>query len=199
MNKVGKHRWTFLTLAWIAATLLCGCGAAASLPTEAPPPTVDLTAVARATSTPYPTATATATTRPTPSPVATPTRPAIPTPTASVDTGPRRNDVLVGYYRQETQTVWGSTRQCDQLVILNRNALVDKYVDWVRGGNNVNSLDDAGHLVAILDLSVLPNAAQDSVRRSTASNPVTVRMRERPEGGSGAPVCYSVFIVTGVE
>ncbi len=199
MEKVGRHRWTLPSLAWIAATILCGCGAAATLPTEAPPPTVDLTAVSRATPTPYPTPTATATTRPTTIPSVTPTRPATSTPTASGAARMQGTEVLIGYYKQETKTAWESTKLCDRLVILNRSDLVDKYAGWVRGGNSINSLDDEGHLVASLDLSVLPNAAQDTIKRSSASNTVAVRVRERPEGGSGAPVCYSVFILTGVE
>ncbi len=207
MNQVDKNHWTPLTIAWIVATLLCGCSAAAALPTEAPPPTVDLTAVACATPTPYPTATptpfptatATATTGPISKPVDTPTRPANPAPPSPGASQPDGTENLVGYYRLETQTVWESTKQCDQLVILNRNALVDKYVGWVKGGNNVNSIDDAGHLVAILDLSVLSNEAQDTIKRSNASKIVAVRVRERPEGGSGAPVCYSVFIIVDVE
>lgn len=73
------------------------------------------------------------------------------------------------------------------------------FVDLVRRGNTVNSLDENGNLLLKLETGALTENNKAEITTSTANTPISLRVQKKVFSGKGATPCTSFIDILAIQ
>lgn len=101
------------------------------------------------------------------------------------------------YYGEESTS--SKTVTCHTLVVdPPNNDLTEYFISLIQVGNTVQSRNSDGKLILHLPWEDIPESDKERIAQAT-TDPITLILQKKSQGGKGAPPCYSLVSYIGIK